>query len=262
MPPHGPPMLKAGFPRPFAVFTLLRDRILGFEYAPGCPLTELALAEELKVSRTPIREALRRLEHEELVKIIPNKGAIVVGISESDVCEAYLMRQALEGICARRTAELINPQNLDRLEASLREAQRHLAAGRRAEASEAADELHRMILNIGGTPRIRRAVANLRDLTGCLHDLAAALPGRLERSVEEHEAVVGALRSRNGAEAERLIREHITSTERDVLVAFRNRGTVRSDNLPEPRTNKFSDRAARTTATKTTPRNKPRRTAP
>jgi DNA-binding GntR family transcriptional regulator len=165
-------------------------------------------------------------------------------------------------MCARRTADLISPQNLDRLETSLREAKRHLAAGRRAEASEAADELHRMILDIGGTPRIRRAVANLRDLTGRLHDLATALPGRLERSIEEHKAVVGALRSRDGAEAERLIREHISSTERDVLVAFRNRGTIRSDNPPEPRASTPSDRGTRTTAAKTSPKSKPRRTAP
>ncbi|MFZ5833533.1 MAG: GntR family transcriptional regulator [Planctomycetota bacterium] len=252
MPTDGPSILNAGHPRPFAVFSLLRDRILGLEYSPGYPLTELALADELKVSRTPIREALRRLEHEELVKIIPNKGAIVVGISESDVCEAYLMRQALEGICARRTADLITPENLDRLEASLQEAKRHLAVGRRDEASEAADELHRMILDIGGAPRIRRAVVNLRELTVRLHRLASALPGRLERSVEEHGAVLGALRRRDGDEAERLIREHITSTERDVLVAFRNQGSVPGKDLAKPRPNTLSDRAPRTTATKTT----------
>jgi len=70
----------------------------------------VALAKELKVSRTPIREALRRLEHEQLLRIIPHKGAIVTGLAEADIVEAYLIRQALEGICARRAAERLSDE--------------------------------------------------------------------------------------------------------------------------------------------------------
>ena len=87
-------------PRSETVFDLLKERILGFEYLPGAPLTELGIAEELHVSRTPIREALRRLEHEQLVRIVPHKGAMVIGLAEDDVREVYLIRQALEGLRA------------------------------------------------------------------------------------------------------------------------------------------------------------------
>jgi len=92
-------------------------------------------------------------------------------------------------------------------------------------ASEEADELHRMILAVGGTPRIRRIVANMKELTGRLHELSLLLPDRLERSAEEHMWVLEAMRRRDGEEAERRIREHISSTEADVLAACRNRQT-------------------------------------
>lgn len=205
------------------VFATLKSRILSAEYAPGQPLTELGLAEELQVSRTPIREALRRLEHQHLVQILPRKGAIVTGISEEDINEAYLIRQALEGISARRAAELLSDSALSHLEESLTSAAERLSAGDRAGASNATDELHRMVLSVGGTPRLLRMVANLKELTERLHELALLLPDHLERSMAQHRQIFDALKARNGAEAERRMRDHIASTQSDVLVAYRNR---------------------------------------
>jgi DNA-binding GntR family transcriptional regulator len=210
-----------------AVFDALKQRILGFELQPGESLTELGIAEEMQVSRTPIREALRRLEHEQLVQIIPRKGAIVTGISEEDIREVYLIRQALEGICTRRTTEMISQSNLDSLTLSMQAADRELKAGKREKASAEADELHRIILAVGGTPRIRRIVANMRELTGRMNQFAASLPGRLERSIREHERVLEAMSARDAEEAEKRIREHIASTEVDVIAAYQNRTAER-----------------------------------
>jgi DNA-binding transcriptional regulator YhcF (GntR family) len=92
------------------VFSTLKRRILRCELTPGQALTELGIAEELEVSRTPIREALRRLEHEQLVQIIPRKGANVTGLAEHDIREVYLIRQALEGICGRRSPNQPRPR--------------------------------------------------------------------------------------------------------------------------------------------------------
>ena len=186
-----------------AVFATLKQRILGFELRPGESLTELGIAEEMQVSRTPIREALRRLEHEQLVRIIPRKGAIVTGISEEDIREVYLIRQALEGICTRRATEMISQSNLNSLTLSMQAADRELKDGNREKASVEADELHRIILAVGGTPRIRRIVANMRELTGRLNEFASSLPGRLERSIREHECVLEAMCARDKEQAER-----------------------------------------------------------
>lgn len=109
-----------------AVFSALKSKILGFEYAPGEALTELAIAAEMNVSRTPIREALRRLEHEQLVQIIPHKGAIVTRISEEGIREVYLIRQALEGICAWRAVESISEENLSAVGESMDKATKAL----------------------------------------------------------------------------------------------------------------------------------------
>ncbi|QDV62448.1 GntR family transcriptional regulator [Crateriforma conspicua] len=205
------------------VFAVLKSRILSAEYSPGQPLTELGVADDLKVSRTPIREALRRLEHEHLVQILPRKGAIVVGISAEDINEAYLIRQALEGISARRAAELLSDSALAHLQERMAVASAMLADGDRAGASDATDELHRVVLSVGGTPRLLRMVANLKELTERLHELALLVPNRLERSIEQHQEVLEALKLRDGEEAERRMREHIASTLTDVLAAFRNR---------------------------------------
>ena len=120
---------------------------------------------------------------------------------------------------------MLSDDSLERLEASLRLAAKKLAEHDRDAASTAADELHRVVLAVGGTPRIRRMVANLLDLTARLHELALMIPGRLERSIEEHLSVLQALHARDGDEAERRIRAHIVSTEGDMLATYRNRRT-------------------------------------
>jgi DNA-binding GntR family transcriptional regulator len=205
------------------VFSILKSRILSLEYSPGQPLTELGVAEDLNVSRTPIREALRRLEHEHLVQIIPRKGAVVTGVSEEDIVEVYLIRQALEGISTNRAAALLSDENLKQLGQSVFAAAERLADHDRQGAAEAAGQLHRLVLSVGGTPRLLRIVQNLKGLTGHLHDVAISLPGCLERSIEEHRRVIDALERRDGDEAEKWMRRHLANTERDVMTAFRNR---------------------------------------
>ena len=83
------------------VFQKMQDDILGGRYQQGEELRELALSKEMGVSRTPVREALRQLELEGLVSIIPNKGAYVTSITEKDVEDIYTIRSLLEGLCAR-----------------------------------------------------------------------------------------------------------------------------------------------------------------
>ena len=90
------------------VFHIIRENILSGKYQKGEELKEKTIGEEIGVSRTPVREALRQLELEGLVTIIPNKGAYVVGISQKDVRDIYEIRSRLEGLCARWAAEEIS----------------------------------------------------------------------------------------------------------------------------------------------------------
>ncbi|MEM9226351.1 MAG: GntR family transcriptional regulator [Verrucomicrobiota bacterium] len=147
---------------------------------------------------------------------------MVKGISEAEIKEIYLIRQGLEGVCCRRTAELISGNKLQQLEAAMDKAKKLVEEGQRDEASESADELHRVILSMGSEGRIESIVKSITEITYWLHQIALATPGRLEKSIQEHAHVVEALKARDADEAERRIRAHIRSTEADVLAVYIN----------------------------------------
>ena len=94
------------------VFQKIRDNILNGTYKENDELRETAIGKELGVSRTPVREALRQLELEGLVTIIPNRGAYVSGISHKDIWDIYKIRSMLEGLCARWAAEHITEDQI------------------------------------------------------------------------------------------------------------------------------------------------------
>ena len=101
------------------VYRRIRDGILSGKYAVETELKEKAIGDELGVSRTPVREALRQLELEGLVSIIPNKGAYVVGVSLEDIHDIYEIRSLLEGLCAKWAAKNITPELLTELEENI-----------------------------------------------------------------------------------------------------------------------------------------------
>ena len=101
------------------VFHRLREDILSGKYKEGDELKEVAIGEELGVSRTPVREAFRQLELEGLIQIIPNKGAYVTGITEKDVKDIYMIRSLLEGLCARWACEHITEAQMEEMEENI-----------------------------------------------------------------------------------------------------------------------------------------------
>ena len=98
------------------VFQKLREDILSGVYEPREELREISIGEEMGVSRTPVREALRQLELEGLVTIVPNRGAYVTGISSKDVRDIYHVRSMLEGMCARWATEHITEAQIEEME--------------------------------------------------------------------------------------------------------------------------------------------------
>ena len=98
------------------VFSRLREDILSGRYEEYEELREVAIGEEMGVSRTPVREAFRQLELEGLIQIVPNKGAYVTGITEKDVKDIYMIRSLLEGLCARWATEHITEEQMEEME--------------------------------------------------------------------------------------------------------------------------------------------------
>ncbi len=204
------------------VYKNLKKKILAFEFKNGSPLVEEALAEEFNVSRTPVREALRRLEQDGFVHIIPRKGSFVKALSIKDVEEIYTIREALEGISAKIAAELINEANLRMLEEQQALAVKKLELGDTISAFEVGNGLHEVILKVAGNSKILQIVANYKEYTKSLHMLSSSLPGRLRLSIDEHMEIIRAIRKRNAELAEKTVRKHIESTKKDVIIALKN----------------------------------------
>ena len=111
------------------VFNKLRDDILDGKYKEHEELREVAIGEELGVSRTPVREAFRQLELEGLIQIIPNKGAYVTGITPKDVKDIYMMRSLLEGLSARWATENISDAQMEEMEENIYLSEFHAEKG-------------------------------------------------------------------------------------------------------------------------------------
>jgi GntR family transcriptional regulator, trigonelline degradation regulator len=202
------------------VYEELKSAIVDLRLAPGDPLREATLADQLGVSKTPIREALTRLEQEGLVETTSFKGAVVTGYSRQDLLEIYELRELLENAAARTAAESMADADRDRLDRICRESRKlkknHDAAGLAALISAFDDVLFEQVRN----GRIRALIENLRAHLTRIGHLTAEIPGRIEASVDEHEKIVQAIAARDPELAERQMREHIRSVRDDQLRAL------------------------------------------
>ena len=191
-------MQQSGDPLRIQVFNTLEDAILNGSYKEGDSLNELRLSKSLGVSRTPVREALMQLELEGLVKNIPNKGAVVVGISEQDVEDIYEIRIRTEGLAARLCAEKITDEELEELEQCMALQEYYL------KKQDSAKEMGELVLTSFHN-YIRRARA-----------VSVCVTGRAEESVSEHRAILEAITKHDGELAEKLTAEHIKNARDNI----------------------------------------------
>ncbi|HEX6845228.1 MAG TPA: GntR family transcriptional regulator [Actinomycetota bacterium] len=201
------------------VWEELREAIIELRLRPGEPLREVALAEQLGVSKTPLREAFTRLEQEGLVETTSFKGAVVTGYSERDLQEIYELRALLEGAAARAAAERSTPATIDALRDVVARSRELRDAGDLVGLADLLGEFDTIVYAQVTNERIGALIDNLRAHLTRIGKLTEAIPGRVVASVEEHAAIVDAIAARDGAEAERAIRAHIDSVLADQLAA-------------------------------------------
>jgi DNA-binding GntR family transcriptional regulator len=202
------------------VYEELKSAIVDLRLAPGDPLREATLAEQLGVSKTPIREALTRLEQEGLVETTSFKGAVVTGYSRQDLIEIYELRELLENAAARAAAESMTEADLARLSHISQESRKlkrsNDAAGLAALLSEFDDVVFDQVRN----SRIRALLENLRAHLTRIGLLTAEIPGRIDASVDEHEKIVAAIVAHDPELAEQQMSQHIRSVRDDQLQAL------------------------------------------
>ena len=194
------------------VYAVVRERILSGELPAGSRLPQTSLADELGVSRTPLREALRRLSTEGLVVLEANRGATVAGHDLGDMLHAWRARLALEPAAARLAAEARVPEALARMETAV--SQQRLVAEDVAESFALNREFHLALVAASGNPHLEQFSRMLwltRIGVPIFAGQAADHPEDVRRWADEHEAILEAVRSGRGAAAERLTREHVTA---------------------------------------------------
>lgn len=191
------------------VYDILKARILQNQLPAGMPLSHSQLCRDLHTSRTPVREALSRLEGLGLVTTIPRRGTIVAKLGLQDFLEIGQILAQLEPFAARHAAGRIAPATLDLFETQLRELHRLPPTVTTIEQLNQIDNaIHRAILEMAGNRRLYELVETMRSL--CDH-LSFALERRFDSVVDELLALLKALRSGDGTEAEQIMAHHITS---------------------------------------------------
>ena len=191
-------------------YRALRDAIVSGELLPSERLVEEDLSRRLGIGRAAVRMALVRLEHDGLVEHERHRGARVRRVSEEEAVEIIEVRAALESLAARRAAERATAQDVRDLRAILRAMRAHRERGDLMAVSDANAALHRRILEISGHETARRLSATLMSQIVRFQYRTVLLPGRSDRSLREHAAIVQAIAAANGDMAERAMRRHLS----------------------------------------------------
>ncbi len=195
----------------------LKEAIVNVRFRPGDVLRESTVARQLGVSKTPVREALLKLEQEGLVELIPFKGAVVSGYSPEDVREVFEMRALLEGASARRVADSADPGVIGKLQENVSASQDAFEAGDLGTVVECFDAFDDMLFTQMANRRLRSLLENLQLHLRRIGKLSTEIPGRLESSIEQHREVVEALVASDPDAAEKLMRTHIESVLEDQI---------------------------------------------
>ncbi len=194
------------------VFSKLREDILSGKYKEMDELKEVMIGQELGVSRTPVREALRQLELEGLVTIVPNKGAYVTGISDQDIEDIFVIRSYLEGLCAAWACRHITKEQLDSLEEIVYLANFHIEKGNFDQVVELDNKFHELLYEACGLSDYHHYARRARTVN--LSETA-----RAKHSIGEHADIVKAIREKDEAAAEKYAYQHIEESIRRMHLA-------------------------------------------
>lgn len=187
----------------------LRRRIAGDNLAPGQRLDEVELANELGISRTPLREALKVLSAEGLVEIRPRRGCYVAELAPADLEEIFPIMALLEGEVAREAAQQGSAADLARLDQLHASLERHAAAGDVDRYYEVNYVFHDALQAIAGNRWLQHVIGDLRKLLKLSRHRSLRLEGRLGESLAEHRLLMDALHRRDGDGAERVMKAHL-----------------------------------------------------
>lgn len=192
----------------------LRQAILNGHLKAGDRLDQDAIAAELEVSRTPLREAIAALEAEGLLESEPHRGVFVAKVSDTEIREIFAVRAVLEAEVARQVANSIPDDVLDQLEMMLREAQQAYDAGDHVAQFEADSCFHETLCEFCENRLLAEVLQGVNNRINLVRRFAQTRPGpHIDRFAQEHRAILGALQRRDGLQAAELMKKHLQRSE-------------------------------------------------
>ena len=207
------------------VSATLREEIFSGTLAPGSFVDEAALCERLSISRTPLREALKVLTAEGLLRHEPRRGCFVAEVTQKDLDEIFPVIALLEGRCAWEAARNASDDELAALEALHDKLARHARAKRINEYYATNFAIHEAIILLANNRWLGQTIADLRKIVKLARLQQLHAPGRLAQSLSEHMTVFAALQSRDSEGAEAAMRTHLTRQREALRELARNQRT-------------------------------------
>ena len=203
------------------IFNRIRDDILSGNYAPGEELKEATLGKQLGVSRTPVREAMRKLELEGLVVMIPRRGAQVANITEKDLNDVLEVRIALENLSIENACARMTEEQLDELWKAARNFEDTMAEGNLVRLAEADVAFHEVIYKSSDNRRLNQVLNNLREQI--YRYRVEYLKDEETRNllVKEHEEIYEAIKNRDLKKAQEITYQHIENQREAIIRSIR-----------------------------------------
>jgi DNA-binding GntR family transcriptional regulator len=200
-------------------YRLIKEKVVTLELPPSSVIDEHVLMEELDLGRTPIREALQRLDSEGLINIVPRRGTFVNDISITDLQKIFELRIVLEGFCARLAARRVTESQIHKMEMALRDLEE--VHGEQPRALMSIDErFHRLLYAAARNEFLAEALNRLYDMSLRLWHLVLNHVHDVRHAIEQHDRILNALKARNEAEAEALVRKHIVEFQQSIRAAL------------------------------------------
>ena len=198
------------------VFHTLRNAILKGELQPGERLMEIQLAQKLGVSRTPVREALRKLELEGLVLMMPRKGAVVADITIQDLEDVLEVRTALEELAVQKACDTITEEQLKELKRAANEFKRCAESENILACAEADVQFHEVIYGAANNKRLQQMLTNLREQMYRYRMEYLKDKRMYSALIEEHDMIRKAIKRRDRVKAGMMMRTHITNQKNEI----------------------------------------------
>jgi len=199
------------------VYRILKNKIIEGELEEGAKITEAEIANQMGVSKTPIREALRRLVIEGFITLHPNKRMTITKISPKDIKEVFQLRKVLNGLAARLVAEKITEDNIVKFNKIIQKMKSFARQNEIIKYSKCADGFHFLMMQLSGNERLEKLNNNLRDQAYRYRIKSLKEKGRIKESLKEHQKILDAFITRNPEESCRLCQEHIDNALNNIL---------------------------------------------